>query len=381
MQLIPAIADTVAELHVFSRSNCWTFPYRFKGDYTEEQKSNWANNGELEYHRSFDRMLTISGPHSLSSTVEELKAYRQQLQQEEEYRFKWFISSSPGQKQMLELAKAHLEAQIPESKQDLRDLAMPSYAIGCRRITPSDTYFATLARDHVHYHRERLDHVEPGTVVLQGGQRIEDLDILIAATGYDTTFHPSYEVVGLNGVSLRDLWTGKGRHAQAFHGHSVHNFPNFFMVGGPSTPWGQGTIIGVAQAAIAYMLTLIRGMIDNGVRSVHPRKDKQDEFNEFTQKFLKQTVWCDRCVFAWRLETRTPIKLTLRPFPENPIKHQQNAILKLHLLVQRSRNWRRTRNLARPSKFIPQSRLDRPVGRLRNRLGGQFGKAPCFGTD
>ena len=198
VQLVPAILPHVKQLHVFSRSNCWTFPYRFKGAYTEEQKQHWSNN------------------------MEELRAYRQQLQQEEEYRFKWFITTSPGQAEMMKLARQHLESQIPESKPGLRETAMPHYAIGCRRITPSDTYFAAIADDKTEYYRDRLEKVEPGTVVLEGGKRVEGIDILVCCTGYDTSFVPSFDVVGLNGVALRDIWTVKGKNAEAFHGHSIH---------------------------------------------------------------------------------------------------------------------------------------------------------------
>lgn len=276
--------------------------YRFKGDYTEEQKRNWANN------------------------VEELKAYRQQLQQEEEYRFKWFITTSPGQKQMLELAKAHLESQIPATKQELRDKAMPSYAIGCRRITPSDVYFETLAQDNVSYYRERLDHVEPGTIVLDNGKRIEGIDIVVCATGFDTSFVPSFEVIGLGGVPLRERWSGKGKNAEAFHGHSVHGYPNFLSCSFPNVPYGQGTIIGVSQAGIAYIITLIRGMIDNGVRSVHPRKDKQDEFNKFCQDFLKQTVWTENCT-CWYKDPETDHVVAIWPGPQSSYRKAVSIVL------------------------------------------------------
>lgn len=52
------------------------------------------------------------------------------------------------------------------------------------------------------------------------------VDVIIAATGYDTTYIPAYPLVGRNGIDLRSRWSKNG--AEAYFTCAVPDMPNYF---------------------------------------------------------------------------------------------------------------------------------------------------------
>lgn len=68
------------------------------------------------------------------------------------------------------------------------------------------------------------------------GERYE-VDIIICATGYDTSFIPRFPILGLEGVSLQDTWSPT---PSSYFGIGTSSSPNFLMFLGPYSPIANG---------------------------------------------------------------------------------------------------------------------------------------------
>lgn len=60
--------------------------------------------------------------------------------------------------------------------------------------------------------------------VIGNGVEVE-VDTIICATGFDTSFRPAFPIIGRRGVNLAEKWA---KHPEAYLGLAVPDMPNFF---------------------------------------------------------------------------------------------------------------------------------------------------------
>lgn len=65
-------------------------------------------------------------------------------------------------------------------------------------------------------------------------------DMLICATGFDTSFRPCFPPIGREGRDLAQEWELEPR---SYLGLAASGFPNYFMYLGPNCPIANGPII------------------------------------------------------------------------------------------------------------------------------------------
>lgn len=53
---------------------------------------------------------------------------------------------------------------------------------------------------------DRIKEITSESIITVTGEKI-DVDRIILATGFDTSFKPKYPVIGKNGKSLSDVWS------------------------------------------------------------------------------------------------------------------------------------------------------------------------------
>jgi cation diffusion facilitator CzcD-associated flavoprotein CzcO len=92
------------------------------------------------------------------------------------------------------------------------------------RVTPGHGYLDALGADNVQVHTDVIVKAVPEGLVLQDGTVVE-LDSLVCATGFDTSFCPPFPVIGIDGKDLRDEWKVEPR---SYLGIGAHGFPNYF---------------------------------------------------------------------------------------------------------------------------------------------------------
>lgn len=73
--------------------------------------------------------------------------------------------------------------------------------------------------------RSGISEITAQAVVADDGKTYK-VDVIIAATGYDTSYVPAFELIGRNGVDLGKRWKATG--AEAYFTCAVPDMPNYF---------------------------------------------------------------------------------------------------------------------------------------------------------
>ena len=86
-------------------------------------------------------------------------------------------------------------------KPEIAAKLMPSFAPGCRRLTPGPGYLEALVEDNVDFITDEIEAIDKHGLRLASGQEI-DLDVLVCATGFSLGTSRSALAVGRDGASL-----------------------------------------------------------------------------------------------------------------------------------------------------------------------------------
>ncbi|MFC8528083.1 flavin-containing monooxygenase [Nocardia sp. NPDC057227] len=135
----------------------------------------------------------------------------------------------------------------------LRAALTPADRAGCKRILMADGYHAALTRPHVTLVTAPIAAVEPGAVRTAAGRH--PADTLVFATGFDTGgFATTLDITGRTGATLAAHWAGGAR---AHLGLTVPGFPNLFLVYGPNTNLGSGSIVFMLETQAAHIAAAV----------------------------------------------------------------------------------------------------------------------------
>lgn len=273
VQLIPEMAKLAGHLVVFQRTPNWVVP-RNDQHVSPETKALMATDIE---------MAMKLGARQRAMIFDNADTYFWQA-------FKW---TPEGRAAFTRNALDHLAAQVPDP--DLRAKLTPDYPIGCKRILIADDFYPALMRDNVTLETAAIERIEADGVRTAGG--FHDLDVLIFATGFETTqWDWSMEVVGANGKALKDVWKDG---PEAYLGIMVSGFPNMFMLYGPNTNLGHNSISFMIEAQVGYMLQTLAALEAEEARAADVTPDGQRRFNERITQLLSNTVWADPHCRSW----------------------------------------------------------------------------------
>jgi cation diffusion facilitator CzcD-associated flavoprotein CzcO len=111
-----------------------------------------------------------------------------------------------------------------------------------------------------------------------------DVDVIIYGTGFTTTeFLAPVKITGADGRHLADTWS---EGARAYLGLAVPGFPNLFLMYGPNTNLGAGSIIYMLERQARY----IRQFVEHGgVLDVRP--DVEQRYDDEVQSRLASSAW------------------------------------------------------------------------------------------
>ena len=79
----------------------------------------------------------------------------------------------------------------------------------------------------------------------------EAFDMIVCATGFDTSFIPPWKFQGRDGASLDERWKVD---PEAFFAVQVDGMPNYFMFNGPNCPISHGSVLTQISWTCDYIL-------------------------------------------------------------------------------------------------------------------------------
>ncbi|MBD5787997.1 NAD(P)/FAD-dependent oxidoreductase [Cellulosimicrobium terreum] len=211
-----------------------------------------------------------------------------------------------------ELASEFIRTKIRELVVDPRTadtLCPTTYSFMGKRPPTGHGYYEAYNRDNVELVdvlASPITQITPRGVVVDGVEH--EVDVLVLATGFDamTGALTAIDVVGREGVTLRDRWCRDG--LLTYLGISVHGFPNLFMSVGPQTPLSNLPVpIQRGSQWLARALSFAR---ENGVEQLEATREAEDWWRAETERAGHATVMYaeGRKAGAWFLGGNVPGK-------------------------------------------------------------------------
>jgi cation diffusion facilitator CzcD-associated flavoprotein CzcO/acetyl esterase/lipase len=264
IQVVPAIAPRVDRLELYQRSAPYVIPKK------DRPYMPWER-----------RLFRVFPPARL------VRRFWQWLV------FEFFVSAFNQFKSVgrlgVRMHERHLDDQV--SDPELREVLSPDHVLGCKRVLISPDYYETLERGNVELViggvRELTTH---GVIAEDGTER--PADVIVLSTGFESTsFLAPMEIRGRGGVELNEAWR---EGANAYLGMTVAGFPNLFIMYGPNTNLGSGSIIYQLESQMNYIVDAVRKLRSRGGwLSVRP--EVQRSFDSEIQERLSTSVWQAGC--------------------------------------------------------------------------------------
>lgn len=262
IQFVPQIVADVSRLTVFQRSAAWVLP-----------------KPDIEYTQLHHTVLTRIPPVRLAERFLSWGIY--------EFLSLALVDIPAIRPPVAKIARNHLHKQVKDA--ELRAKLTPDYEAGCKRGLLSNDYYPALARPNVTVETRAITSVTKNGIVTSDGVHHE-VDVIIYGTGFKgTEFLWPIKIFGRDRRALQDVWGAEG--ARAYLGMSVAGFPNMFVMYGPNTNLGAGSIVYMLEAQARYIRQAVQVLAKHpgGVMEVRP--EIEEAFNTKLQQRLDRSVW------------------------------------------------------------------------------------------
>ncbi|KIW77161.1 hypothetical protein Z517_09607 [Fonsecaea pedrosoi CBS 271.37] len=168
---------------------------------------------------------------------------------------------------------------------------VPQWSVGCRRLTPGVGYLDSLAHPKSSVVYGEIMRVTDTGLVMENGEE-HPVDVLVCATGFDTTFKPRFPLIGPDGSSLAEKWAAE---PLSYLGVGAPGFPNYFMFLGPNCPIGNGPVLIGIETQADYFMKFIQKVREENIKSFNPKEAAVVEFKEHKDTWMKRSVWDQEC--------------------------------------------------------------------------------------
>jgi cation diffusion facilitator CzcD-associated flavoprotein CzcO len=273
VQIVPAVAPIVSKLEVFQRSPTWIIP---RGDKA-------ISPARRALFRTMPPLMRL---------------WRWLIYFLLEARAIGFLNPrfmGLGER----IARRHLDAQVKDPA--LKEALSPKYRMGCKRAILSDEFYPALQRPNVELVTSGIARIDAHSIHTVDGKQHE-VDCIVLATGFQATdpLGP-VEVVGRNGVRLKELWADG---IAAYKGTTVSGFPNLFFLVGPNTGIGHTSLVFMIEAQLGYVMDAIKSMRKLGVARAEVKPEVQARFNADIARRSEGTVWRSGGCTSWYLDSK-----------------------------------------------------------------------------
>lgn len=170
---------------------------------------------------------------------------------------------------------------------EFRKRIWPDYPFGCKRILFSSHYLPALQRPNVDLVTDPIERITPTGVVAGGRERA--VDTIIYGTGFQAhAFMAPMAVTGASGRDLHETWAGGAR---AHLGITVSGFPNLYLLYGPNTNLGVGSIIIMIEAQVRYVISALDRLRRTGVAALDVEPEVEAASEAEVQRRLEHSIW------------------------------------------------------------------------------------------
>ncbi|KAF5561492.1 sterigmatocystin biosynthesis monooxygenase stcW [Fusarium napiforme] len=268
VQILPTIQPHVKSVKVFVRTPRWTLPSvnSKKGKFSPEEIEKFVGDPEsvmklrLENERTLNSFFTMY----MKGTV---------LQQQ---------------------AREHLESQMKKVviDEEVQKKLVPDFPVGCKRILPSgDQFLYAIKKDNVQAIYSGVKEITEAGCISDDGQHYEG-DVIIAATGFNTSFIPRYPI-HFKGHNLQEDWSTS---ITGYMGVGISECPNSFTLAGPWSPISNGPVIAPIEAQADFVCSFIdKYQTEPSMHSMSLKAAVCYDFKTYMAQVTQKMVWSDNC--------------------------------------------------------------------------------------
>lgn len=274
VQIVSAVSKIASNLTHFLRSPQWIMPCPdFK--YSEEDKAAFRDDpAKIEEVRN--------GPEAAARRARFTAAI--------------IDMDSPELEEIQTICERNLEDSVRDP--ELREKLRPDYRAACKRMVFSAHYYDAVQRPNVDVAPGAIERVEANGIRMKDGS-FHELDVIALATGFKVDqFVRPMVIEGQGGQSLDALWQ---EHPRAYYAVTVPDFPNFFLLNGPTGPVGNFTLIDIAEAQWDYADQLIDLIREGECSTVAPTMAALENYEARRTEAAKRTVFASGCS-SWYLD-------------------------------------------------------------------------------
>ena len=243
-----------------------------------------------------------------------------------------FSAGTVGNKFMQRLihwgCRKHLEDNVADEA--LRKKLTPDYQAACKRLIFCSDFYPAISSPNARLVTERIDRIEANGVRSADGQ-LHELDVLVLATGFDPgAFILPTRVRGENGADLKTRWGGAPRAHRAV---ALPDFPNFWMLEGPTGPVGNLSLITISEYQADYIISMLDKMKADGLAAIKAKASAYDIYNAGMSEAIKNTVWFTGGCDSWYFDSSgLP---NLYPYkPSQYLNDMQNPVFSEYELIR-----------------------------------------------
>lgn len=267
VQLVPAIAPLVKELHVYQRTPIWILP---KPDAALAKSVQLA----LKYIPGLQWLLR-----GITNSITEAVMVLGVINYKKYPQITKFFEN---------ICLDHLEKQVVDA--DIRKKLTPSYGFGCKRPSFHNEYLKSFNRENVELVTEGIDSITENGIISKDG-KTREIDVLITATGFKTFEKgntPPFPVNGLAGKELATFFDEE--RYQAYEGISVPKFPNMFIMLGPYAATGASWFQMVENQS-HHLVRVMKEVIERSATQVEPKQEAHDRYHADILRRMEGTVF------------------------------------------------------------------------------------------
>ena len=268
IQFAPEIAKQVGQLDIYQRSAPWILPK--------------ADRGYAPWERSLMRRLPSRVALSRAGMFGffELATYG-------------FTGTDWLMNPFARVASRYREKQLADP--ELRAKATPDYEMGCKRVLFTSDWYSTLTRGNVELIQGEIERITANGVVGSDGVERE-ADAIIWGTGFKShDFIAPMEIHGLDGYELNEVWRQR---PEAYLGTAVAGFPNLYVMYGPNTNHGSGSVPYTLECQYNLAIDGIKKLRD-GARYVELKPEAQMRWREEIARRSEPTRWLSGGCTSW----------------------------------------------------------------------------------
>lgn len=162
-----------------------------------------------------------------------------------------------------EMSKQMMEERLKHARDpSIRLKVIPDFKPGCRRLTPGDGYLESFSNENTTMCWEPIERITEKGIKTSDGKE-EEFDLIVCATGFNTSFLPRWRLVGREGTTLDERWK---HYPEAFFSIHVDGMPNYFMIDGPNFPTSHGSLLTVIDFTCDYIMKWTRKITTEDIK-------------------------------------------------------------------------------------------------------------------